>query len=137
MKRWRLTLLLSMLLAACASVPDVPEDEEPLEETVSSFAEGCQDERSVVLLCEGPDCGFFLCRDVVTGMVMPVRGAGVTRTTFRAGRFPTALARPIMAAKSGAAGSYLSFAGLARCKATAPPVTARALRPASHLSAGS
>lgn len=78
MKRWTLRLLLSMLLAACASVPAVPEDEEHFEETVSSFAEGCQDERSVVLLCQGPDCGFFLCRDVMTGMVVPVRGGGVT-----------------------------------------------------------
>jgi hypothetical protein len=58
------SLLICTLLVACASSPPPYSAEEPLEEVFSSFEEGCADASTVVLLCEGHECGFFRCRDL-------------------------------------------------------------------------
>jgi uncharacterized lipoprotein (TIGR02269 family) len=72
-------LLLAGLLTACATTsPAIHEGSEPAE-VVDSWEEGCEDERTVVLLCreEGDECGFFACRDVVPGEVLlAYRGGG-------------------------------------------------------------
>ena len=73
-KLWLLAL--GAWLSACASVPSVREDVEVPEE-VSSFEEGCADERSVVLLCSGDECGFFPCRDLESEQVVLARGSTV------------------------------------------------------------
>jgi len=51
-----------------------------MEEVFSSFEEGCADASTVVLLCEGSDCGFFRCRDldVEPGGVQLTRGGFMT-----------------------------------------------------------
>ncbi len=71
-----LWLLVCALLASCASAPDVREDAET-PEVVSSFEAGCEDARSVVLLCGEGECGFFPCRDVEPGKVVLARGGAV------------------------------------------------------------
>jgi uncharacterized lipoprotein (TIGR02269 family) len=49
-----------------------------LEEAFSSFEEGCAEESTVVLLCEGRECGFFRCSDLALepGGVQLTRGGG-------------------------------------------------------------
>lgn len=76
MRRWtRWLIALAVLLTACASGPDVRESTaEPEPEWVSSYEEGCEDERSVVLLCEEGACGFFRCRDQQREQVVLARG---------------------------------------------------------------
>jgi len=75
-------LLLVGFLAACASSsPAVQEDgPTPGPEVVASWEEGCEDERSLVLLCqeEGEECGFFRCHEVVSGeeVLLASRGGG-------------------------------------------------------------
>ncbi len=68
--------LLSGLLFACASGP-APREEAETPEAVSSFEEGCEDERSVILLCTEGECGFFRCSDQELGRVVLARGGGV------------------------------------------------------------
>jgi uncharacterized lipoprotein (TIGR02269 family) len=75
----RIWLLLLGLLAACATSSPVAKEENEAPEVVSSWEEGCEDERSLVLLCrdEGEECGFFLCREVVPREVLlAYRGGG-------------------------------------------------------------
>ncbi|WP_187345224.1 TIGR02269 family lipoprotein [Cystobacter ferrugineus] len=72
--------MLGSLLAACASSgPLLVEDSFPAEE-VSSWEEGCADERSLVLACREDDeeeCGFFRCRDVAhREVLLAYRGGG-------------------------------------------------------------
>lgn len=59
MMRWtRWLLALAALLTSCASSPNIHGLTAPPEpEVVSSFEEGCEDERSVILLCEEGACG--------------------------------------------------------------------------------
>jgi uncharacterized lipoprotein (TIGR02269 family) len=76
MKPRRTGVLLSLLLAACASTQAVRYEDEPPEEVVSSFEEGCEDERTLVLLCAEEECGFFQCSDTLPGVIVPTRGGG-------------------------------------------------------------
>ncbi|WP_043428442.1 SitA6 family polymorphic toxin lipoprotein [Cystobacter fuscus] len=76
----RFWVVLGGLLAACASSgPLLVEDSFPAEE-VSSWEEGCADERSLVLACredEEETCGFFRCRDVAhREVLLAYRGGG-------------------------------------------------------------
>lgn len=76
----KIWLLWVGLLAACAtSGPAVPERSET-PEVVASWEEGCEDERSLVLLCreDGEECGFFRCREAVPGdaVLLASRGGG-------------------------------------------------------------
>nr|AYM53629.1 lipoprotein [Archangium violaceum] len=76
----RICLLWVGLLAACAtSSSTVPENNET-PEVVASWEAGCEDERSLVLLCreDGEECGFFRCRDVVPRdeVLLASRGGG-------------------------------------------------------------
>jgi uncharacterized lipoprotein (TIGR02269 family) len=63
-----LCLLLVGFLAACATSSPVVQEGGPTPEpeVVTSWEEGCEDERSLVLLCreDGEECGFFRCREV-------------------------------------------------------------------------
>lgn len=67
-----LLLALWALLAACAST-SAPQ-REVSEETASSWAEACEDARSLVFLCGEEACAFFRCRDVAPGRVVRARG---------------------------------------------------------------
>lgn len=85
--------LLCSLLAACASSPPTYAAEEPLEEVYSSFEEGCADPTTVVLLCEGPECGFFRCHELEwpeaeQGAVQLTRGGGFIASPAAPGRRP-------------------------------------------------
>ncbi|HEX8436724.1 TIGR02269 family lipoprotein [Archangium sp.] len=77
-KLWR--VLLCTLLTACAtSSASLQEGSEPAPEVVESWEEGCEDERSLVLLCRegGEECGFFRCQEVVPREVLlAYRGGG-------------------------------------------------------------
>ena len=77
MKLQRLWLL-CVLLVACASGPSPHPADEPPEQVFASFEEGCADESAVVLLCNGPECGLFVCRDLALepGGVQLTRGGG-------------------------------------------------------------
>ncbi len=61
-----LCLLLVGLLAACATASPTIQEGSPAPLVVDSWEEGCEDERSLVLLCQedGEECGFFRCREV-------------------------------------------------------------------------
>jgi uncharacterized lipoprotein (TIGR02269 family) len=72
----RVGVLLSCALVACASTQTLHPGEEPAEEVFSSFEEGCEDERSLVLVCAEEDCGFFQCRDTLPEAIVPARGGG-------------------------------------------------------------
>jgi hypothetical protein len=75
----RLWLLLLGLLAACATSSPAVHAGEEAPEVVDSWEEGCEDERSLVLLCEeeGEECGFFRCREVAPREVLlAFRGGG-------------------------------------------------------------
>jgi len=73
-------LLLTGLLAACATSSSAgPDALEAPPEAVDSWQEGCEDPRTLILLCqeETDECGLFLCREVVSGaIVLASRGAG-------------------------------------------------------------
>jgi uncharacterized lipoprotein (TIGR02269 family) len=77
----RYWLLLVALLTACASsAPAVHEVSEP-PEVVSSWEEGCEDERTVILLCreDGEECGFFQCREVAPREEVLLASRGIGR----------------------------------------------------------
>lgn len=74
-------LMLSGLLAACAMTSttsaEVPPDTRA--ERVDSWEAGCDDERTLVLLCreDAEECGLFVCRDTVPREVLlAFRGGG-------------------------------------------------------------
>ena len=73
-------LILSGLLAACAtSSPAEAEVPQAAPEVVESWEEGCEDPRTLVLLCQedSDECGLFVCREVVPGrVVLASRGGG-------------------------------------------------------------
>ena len=74
-------LLLLGLLSACATSRPIVHEGSEAPEVVSSWEEGCEDERSLVLLCqeEGTECGFFRCREVAPREVLlAFRGGGTT-----------------------------------------------------------
>jgi len=77
-----LCLLLVGVLAACATSSSAVHAEDPTAESevVASWEEGCEDERSLVLLCQedGAECGFFRCHEVVSGeeVLLASRGGG-------------------------------------------------------------
>jgi hypothetical protein len=64
----RIGLLWVCLLAACApsNLPLRPASEPP--EVVSSWEEGCEDARTLLLLCEeeGETCGLYRCHEMAT-----------------------------------------------------------------------
>ena len=78
-KLW-LTLLCTLLTACATSSPSLQQAPEPSPEVVSSWEEGCEDERTLVLLCreDGDDeCGFFRCQEVAPREVLlAYRGGG-------------------------------------------------------------
>ena len=74
MSRSMLGLSLGVLLMACASTPESAVAEEPAEEVVATFEEGCEEEKSVVLLCSEEECGFFQCRDILVPRIELTRG---------------------------------------------------------------
>ena len=76
MKLRRVLLPLSLLLAACATAPPTRHAEEPTEQVVSSFNEGCIQEDSLTLVCSDETCGFFQCRDTLPGEIELTRGGG-------------------------------------------------------------
>ncbi|XXF79225.1 TIGR02269 family lipoprotein [Myxococcaceae bacterium GXIMD 01537] len=78
----------SALLAACASTPSRPSEEREVPEGVSSYEEGCEDERSVILLCARRECAFFRCRDQESGGVVLARGNGVIAPSAAPGGRP-------------------------------------------------
>ncbi|WNG61359.1 TIGR02269 family lipoprotein [Archangium gephyra] len=63
----RICLLWVGLLAACATSSSTVTESNETPEVVASWEAGCEDERSLVLLCreDGEECGFFRCREVV------------------------------------------------------------------------
>ena len=71
--------LLVGLLAACAGTgPRMDETPEPAGE-VTSWEEGCEDARNLVLVCRegGEECGLFPCREVFAPeVVLAYRGGG-------------------------------------------------------------
>ncbi|WNG32787.1 TIGR02269 family lipoprotein [Archangium violaceum] len=72
-------LLVGFLFACATSSPAVQEGGPTLEpEVVASWEEGCEGERSLVLLCQEEECGFFHCREVVFGeeVLLASRGGG-------------------------------------------------------------
>jgi uncharacterized lipoprotein (TIGR02269 family) len=76
-KPW-LALLCTLLTACATATPSLPDAHEP-PQVVDSWSEGCEDERTVVLLCreDSDECGFFLCRDVAPREVLlAYRGGG-------------------------------------------------------------
>jgi uncharacterized lipoprotein (TIGR02269 family) len=77
MRSLHLGLALSLLLAACASVPSARQEEELPEQVVSSFEEGCAQQDSLLLLCGDETCGFFQCRDTLPGQVELTRGGTI------------------------------------------------------------
>ncbi|WP_309892547.1 TIGR02269 family lipoprotein [Archangium sp.] len=77
-KPW-LGLLCTLLTACATSSPSLQDVREPPPEVVSSWEEGCADERTVVLLCreDGDECGFFRCQEVAPREVLlAYRGGG-------------------------------------------------------------
>ncbi len=108
-------LLLTGLLAACAtSSPVGPDALEAPPEVVDSWQEGCEDPRTLVLLCqeETDECGLFLCREVVPGrLCSPLAGeeaspGRVLRALFAAGGGePGGLERPGRSSPSGSTGT--------------------------------
>src|SRR6218665_1293408 len=76
-------LLLMGLLVACAwTGPRMGETPEPAGE-VTSWEEGCEDARNLVLVCQedGAECGLFPCREVFAPeVVLAYRGGGGTST---------------------------------------------------------
>src|SRR6218665_2321802 len=72
-------LLLMGLLVACAwTGPRMGETPEPAGE-VTSWEEGCEDARNLVLVCRegGEECGLFPCREVFAPeVVLAYRGGG-------------------------------------------------------------
>ncbi|MFY0572615.1 TIGR02269 family lipoprotein [Archangium lansingense] len=77
-----LCLLLVGSLFACATPSPVLQGGGPIPEpeVVATWEEGCEDERSLVLLCreEGQECGFFHCHEAVRDeeVLLASRGGG-------------------------------------------------------------
>jgi uncharacterized lipoprotein (TIGR02269 family) len=72
-------LLWAGLLTACATSGSVVQQGNETPEVVASWWEGCEDERTLLPLCDeaGEECGLFLCREVVLGEVLLAsRGGG-------------------------------------------------------------
>lgn len=77
----RLWLLWLCFLAACATPSLTVPEESPSPEVVESWEEGCEDERTLVLLCreDAEECGFFHCREVAPREVLlAYRGGGTS-----------------------------------------------------------
>jgi len=77
-------MLLVGLLAACAGTGprgDIPP--EPPEQS-TSWDEGCEDTRNLVLVCreDGSECGLFPCREVFAPKVLLARGGGGSLPLF-------------------------------------------------------
>lgn len=87
-------VVLGMILASCAAPEPSMREVAEAPEVFSSWEEGCEDARSVVLLCDedgGDECGLFLCREVVFDEVLLAsRGGPFSRPmvwpTVRRGR---------------------------------------------------
>jgi uncharacterized lipoprotein (TIGR02269 family) len=77
-KLW-LALLCTWLTSCATPSASVHEAHEPPPEVAASWEEGCEDERSLVLLCQekGEECGLFRCREVAPQEVLLAsRGGG-------------------------------------------------------------
>lgn len=95
MKPLQLCVPLSLLLMACASAPDPRHDDEPLEQVVSSFEEGCKQAGSLLLLCGDETCGFFQCRDALPDRRIELtRGGGTIAPPPAPGGAPRRWQRP-------------------------------------------
>lgn len=73
------SMLLVVLLTACATPSASTDEQQAAPEVVSSWEEGCEDPRTLVLLCreEDGECGFFRCQEVVPREVLlAFRGGG-------------------------------------------------------------
>ena len=78
-RRW-LWLLLSGALMGCAAVPHSEREEEPgCEQEAASFDEVCQQEGTLLAVCEGGQCAAYRCWEVAeylrVGQVVRTRGA--------------------------------------------------------------
>ncbi|WPB78479.1 TIGR02269 family lipoprotein [Archangium violaceum] len=77
----RIWLLWVGLLAACVTSNSAAPESNETPEVVTSWEAGCEDERSLVLLCreDGEECGFFRCREVVPRdeVLLASRGGGI------------------------------------------------------------
>ncbi|WP_224243318.1 SitA6 family polymorphic toxin lipoprotein [Hyalangium gracile] len=88
--RW-LWLLVASVLAACATtqlpVSESADDDDAGE--VVSFEEACAEDSSLLVLCDGRQCGVYRCREVVehvgAGRVVLTRGGAVVRPGSSAG----------------------------------------------------
>lgn len=75
--RW---LWLSCALVACATAPISGSEREGIEDegVTVSFDEACEDESSLLALCDGSQCGLYRCREVMersaAGQVVLIRG---------------------------------------------------------------
>jgi len=94
MKALQLYVPLSLLLTACASAPATRHAEEPPEQVVSSFEEGCVQEDSLILLCGDETCGFFQCRDALPSGIELTRGGGTVAPPPAPGGAPRRWQRP-------------------------------------------
>jgi uncharacterized lipoprotein (TIGR02269 family) len=78
--RYPWPLLVGALLAACAtSSPSLRTSDEAPPEAVSSFEEGCEDERTLLPVCreESDECGLFRCSEAFPRQVLlAFRGGG-------------------------------------------------------------
>jgi uncharacterized lipoprotein (TIGR02269 family) len=79
LRRW-MWLVLSSALTACASVPLAQSEEGEDTGDSASFEEWCQEEGSLVPLCDEGQCGLYRCREVAeeltAGRVMLARTGG-------------------------------------------------------------
>jgi uncharacterized lipoprotein (TIGR02269 family) len=65
LSEWLWLLLVSGVLAGCAGVPhSVGQGEAGCEQEAASFEEVCQQESSLLALCEGRQCAAYRCREV-------------------------------------------------------------------------
>jgi uncharacterized lipoprotein (TIGR02269 family) len=72
-------LLLSAVLAGCASVPQAAREEETgCQQKAASFEQVCQQEGSLLAVCEGRQCAAYRCWEVAESF----RGSQVVRTRW-------------------------------------------------------